>query len=589
MSNQLDSRWDAIVVGAGLGGMSSAACLAAAGKKTLLIERHTVIGGSSHVFRRKKQWEYDCGVHYMGGCGPGEAVPAVMQGLGLDDRIEWLQLDPNGFDTVRGPDLEFKVPAGWDAYLDSLIRTFPKHEKKLRFYIRVMRKIGEGFDRSSMNLGQGSAFARSSDAAKKVGWAMPFFMMPHAAFLASCGFDPKTLLALSVQDGALASTPLELPVGMAAIFLQDYVGGGAWYPKGGGQMFSAGFAEVIESHGGTILTNTEVEKIIVEGGAVKGVKLKGGEALSAPVVVSGGDIKRTYEDLVGRDGMTDSMAKKVDRMKMSTPLINAFFSVKQDLRKSDNSNYFIIPSWDDAGSLMSLKDMGQRLLKPKGREPVEWAMDYAANQPAYVQCSTRRDPDNMRSAPLGHGVVEVQSLAPYDPAMWGIKGLDVSSGEYRDSKKYLQVKEIILEGFARRMEKAYPGSSLNVIDAELGTPAAQERFTFTSGGSAFGLQPNWRQIGPFRPGTKTEIKGLLLAGASTVWGPGTVGSILSGVHAASVATGRDLLKEMQSGGMIADRSRMRQWPSDFDPLLESRGSAARKKREAKGRKNSAIS
>ena len=77
-------------------------------------------------------------------------------------------------------------------------------------------------------------------------------------------------------------------------------------------MFSAGFAEVIESHGGTILTNTEVEKIIVEGGAVKGVKLKGGEALSAPVVVSGGDIKRTYEDLVGRTAPGNVSRKRAE-------------------------------------------------------------------------------------------------------------------------------------------------------------------------------------------------------------------------------------------------------------------------------------
>ncbi|MEQ3724782.1 NAD(P)/FAD-dependent oxidoreductase [Alcanivorax sp.] len=579
--NHADTQWDAIVIGAGLGGMTSAACLAAAGKKTLLLERYAVMGGCSHVFRRNKQWEFDVGVHYMGLCGPGGALPALMKGLALDDRIEWLPLDPTGFDTIRGPDLELKVPAGWDPYLESLIRTFPKDEKKLRFYIKVMRRLGESLDRESVMAGQGSTLSRMTSTMKRAGWAAPFFMMPHAAFLASCGFDPKTLLALSVQDGALASTPLELPVGMAAALLQDFVGGGAWYPRGGGQMFSAGFAEVVESHGGAIRTNAEVERILVSGGAVQGLQMKGGEKLLAPIVVSAGDIKKTYEDLVGFENLSAAMVKKVQKMKMSTPLINAFFCVEQDLRQSDNSNYFIIPSWDDASSLMSLQRMSKRLLKPSGRTPVEWAMDYAANQPGYVQCSTRRDPANLRSAPLGHGAVEVQSLAPYDLELWGISGMDIASGEYRESKQYQQVKEIILEGFSHRMEKAYPGSSTRVVDAELGSPAAQERFTFSSGGAAFGLRADWRQSGPFRPGTKTEIKGLLLAGASTYWGPGTVGSTLSGVHAASVATGRDLLHEMQSGSVIADKTRMSCWGSDFDPLLASRGTAARLKQENK--------
>ncbi|HBC19035.1 MAG TPA: phytoene dehydrogenase, partial [Alcanivorax sp.] len=57
-SSAHSENWDAIVIGAGLGGLSSAAYLAASGKRTLLLERYAVLGGSSHVFRRKKKWEF---------------------------------------------------------------------------------------------------------------------------------------------------------------------------------------------------------------------------------------------------------------------------------------------------------------------------------------------------------------------------------------------------------------------------------------------------------------------------------------------------------------------------------------------------
>jgi hypothetical protein len=52
-------------------------------------------------------------------------LPTLLRGLGLDDRIQWLPMDADGFDTIVGPDLQLRVPFGWDAYLANLLDTFP--------------------------------------------------------------------------------------------------------------------------------------------------------------------------------------------------------------------------------------------------------------------------------------------------------------------------------------------------------------------------------------------------------------------------------------------------------------------------------
>ncbi|MGQ0621934.1 MAG: phytoene desaturase family protein [Panacagrimonas sp.] len=562
-----NAAWDVIVVGAGLGGLSSAAYLAACGKRTLLLERYAVLGGSSHVFRRKKQWEFDCGVHYVGDCGPEGQVPTLLRGLGLDERIQWLPLDHKGFDTIIGPDLELRVPSDWDGYLENLLAAFPGDARGLRFYVSVVRRIAESMDRS-MDFGSAARMARF---AARTGWAAPWIMAPHAALLAACRLSPRAFLTLSVQDGALATTPDVAPVGVRAGFLNDYVGGGASYPKGGGQILAAGFAEVIRSHGGEIRTQTHVKRIVIEGGSVIGVRLEDGEVLRTPVVVAAGDIKRTYRELVGAEHLPRAVARRAERWRMSHPLINSFFGIEIDVSRMPNSNFYVIPNWDSARSILSLYQTKQRLVsRASKRDPLAWARDFADNQPTFVQCSTRRDPDNVRSAPRGHAAIQAQTIAPSDPRLWGFDGYDVDSGAYRRDARYREIKEIISEGLLRRVEQAFPGAAAKVRWSELGTPASQERFTHTSGGAAFGLESRISQFGHFRPGTRTVIKGLFLAGTSTAWGPGTAGAMMSGLHAASAITGRDLQSEIRAGTVIADRSRLSTWPEHFDPFAATR-------------------
>ena len=109
------NKWDVIVVGSGLRGLTAAAYLDANGKRTLVLEHNYVAGGNSHVFRRKRMFEFDVGVHYLGDCGPDGGIPRILHGVGAD-KIEFLEMNPDGFDTLMFPGLTFKVPKGWDKY-----------------------------------------------------------------------------------------------------------------------------------------------------------------------------------------------------------------------------------------------------------------------------------------------------------------------------------------------------------------------------------------------------------------------------------------------------------------------------------------
>ena len=92
--------------------------------RALVLEQGKVAGGCSQVFRRRGRYEFDVGVHYVGECQPGGAMWSVLRGLGLEELVEFACFTPTGYSTPVFPDLTFRVPRGWDAYLARLIETF---------------------------------------------------------------------------------------------------------------------------------------------------------------------------------------------------------------------------------------------------------------------------------------------------------------------------------------------------------------------------------------------------------------------------------------------------------------------------------
>lgn len=556
-----DSRWDAVVIGSGLGGLTTAAYLAANGKRTLLLEQYDVIGGNAHVFRRK-EFEFEVGLHYIGDCGPQGNVPTLLGGLGLADKVEFLEMDRSGYDTLLFPDLTFKVPVGWDNYLANLIEAFPGEERALRGVVGVLERIGRLADRSTTP----GSYRGMLEFAVKGRTAAAWALLPVTRLFDAYRLSPRARAVIGAQWGQHGCPPSRAPLSLHAGLLHNYIGGGAWFPRGGSQVIPARLAEVVRAHGGSIRTQARVEQILVEGGRVTGVRLRGGEVLHAPVVVSNADIKRTYLEMVGPEHLSRRAVRRVDGYRMSAPFVNVYLGLDVDLREHmPNTNYFAFGSWDNGEA-----PYRELIQQATAHDPQEWMRKAEANRFAFIHSASVKDPYHSY-APAGGSSLEVMTLAPPQHDFWGMSQGGPAAGErYRRTAQYLERKEQITELLVQSAVDAIPAIAGHIVWQESATPITQERYTLASGGSAYGIECNTGQFGPFRPGAGTEIRGLYLAGASTAWGPSIEGAMISGTQAAGAVLGRNLVAEVRSGRVFGDPAGLPDHGPDWDPLKDSR-------------------
>lgn len=504
---------DVVVVGAGLGGLATAAALTLAGRRVLVLEQHHVVGGRSQSFRRGPEeapHEFDVAVPLLGECEPGGRVRTSLTALGVDDRVEWRRLDPEVTSTVTLPDLEVQVPVGWEAYEQRLAETFGDQAEAVRRCVRVLRDVAR--ELRELEETQRPGLRGLLDLATRP-TLLRWGHRPLGALLDACGLDPRARAVVAAETGNAATAPARVLVGVHAGLLDHQLTSGTWTPHGGARALPAALTEVVRAHGGEVRTGVHVDRVLVEGGRAVGVTLVDGTEVRADVVVSNADPRRTYLGLVGREHLPARLLRRAEAMVPALPLVTVHLALDGGLPDLPRTARWVLPD-PDLDAAFAAAEEG-RLVGPV---PVRMVPGGATS---------------------GGSTLELTTVAPAVPSAWGLRAGGPSAGErYSDAEAYLVAKSRWADAVLTTAETVLPGLRRHVVHQEVSTPVTHEHHTLAWAGTTHGLERSRRQVGRTGLGPRTPLPGLFLTGAGSTYVPGIAATLEGGRRtAAAVLSG----------------------------------------------------
>ena len=513
-------HFDAVVIGAGIGGLTTAALLARRGLSVLVLEMHYELGGCATVFNRRGKgqgYQFDVGLHYVGDCERGGLIPRILDAAGVDP-IQFVEQDPDGFDNLYFPDFEFKIPRGVEKFRERMKEAFPAEAKGIDRYLTMLQQVWA-------LMGFNAAPLRSLHVLPRCLLALRNLNTTVADFLDTCTKDPQLRAVLTGQLGVYHQPPSRATLmghaGVSMHFLQ-----GSFYPSGGGQVLSDRLAESIEASGGKILLRSKVTRIVTEKGRVTGVEfsspLIGTHIVRTPIVVSNADLKHTMLELLEGQDLLKKTREKVKNYEMSPAMGIVYLGVKRDFHAEGwpNANLRIYPSYDFEKNYDDCR-----------------RQQFSEQPHVFVGNASLKDPNNPDVAPEGVANLQLMSLAPSSFEAWKTTEDAFRDGSYRKQSAYLEMKERFADSLIRETERVLKGISGQIVYKEIGTPLTLMRYTGASNGTSYGMSFVPSQFMHHRPGPKTELRGLYICGASTRSGHGIFGAMSSGVEACAAILG----------------------------------------------------
>ena len=456
-----------IIIGSGLGGLSTGVILAKNGYEVTILEQASQVGGCLQCFTRNGV-KFETGMHFIGSLDDDQVLSHYLNYLEIKDKIEFNRLDPQAYDIVALQGERFDFPNGREAFIEKFAQRFPSQRENLERYCDLVEQVAE---------------------------LSPFRDLQHSVNENRFIDDKLLYQSLSEVIDQTITDPLlrEVLVGNLSLyaaqkdktpfathaFIFDFYNKGAFRIVGGSDAIVEALREVLEQYGGTILTRHKVSQILVEGKKATGVVTENGKTFTAAVVISDVNPKQLI-DLVEPGIFTEAYKSRIKGIPDTISVFSLFLRFKEGAMPYINSNFYGFHTdspWKMSGTIDDT-----------------WPQGYL-----YMHHCHEPNPKTAR------GGVVLAYMSIHTMKQWS----DTTIG--RRGKDYEQFKHDMAERLIHTVEQDFPGFRESLADYYAATPLTYRDYTLTPNGSIYGLAKNVNNIAD-RVSFKTKVSNLFLVG-----------------------------------------------------------------------------
>jgi len=548
--NAIPPSLDYIIIGSGMGGLSTASILAQEGKRVLVLEQHDVVGGNTHTFEDGEGYEFDTGLHYI---GRKNNVKEMFRYI-TRDALRWSDMDPAYDVAVVGKD---RVLIRGEVDCDD---SDSDHRKVIRDLKEMFSKENHmaidlhfKYVRLAVKLIPLYAVVRMLPSSIQTGLERCFpsyirlFTHTTQQILDSLTDNIKLKGILSYIYGDFGEVPTRGGFAIHAM-LWDHFQSGAMYPVGGPSVIAQSIVPIIKDAGGAVLVRAPVSTLLFDDNqnTVIGVEVKG-KRIYAPIVISSIGAPQTFQKLVppSHRYLVKRQLEGIQHPDIVSDmsLMSLFIGLKtsEDGKKCGgidiasslpNQNYWIFPSWDHSANWQEYDNNGNGDDNSDSNDngidndidnPPVKALKSLPTPAVFISFPSIKDPAyNTRHPNRQVAVVIGPSKFTH------VQNHQHERVKHRGSN-YTALKESYKESLLKVFLQEFPHLKDAIDFVDLGTAVTNDYYLGTYRGAVYGLAhtPHRFQQTWLRP--ETPVKGLYLTGQDMM-SCGIVGALVGGIR-----------------------------------------------------------